>query len=39
MFDMNLPYMDHRAFTSGAGTLSLYRPDWQSTVSHPQNAS
>lgn len=38
-FDMNLPFMDHRAFTSGAGTLPLYRPDWQSTVSNPQKAS
>jgi hypothetical protein len=38
-FDMNLPYMDHRAFTSGAGTLPLYRPDWQSAASVPQKVS
>jgi hypothetical protein len=36
-FNMTLPYMDHRAFTSGAGTLPLYRPDWQSAVSVPQS--
>jgi len=29
-FEMRLPYMDHRAFTSGSGSLPLYQPDWQS---------
>jgi hypothetical protein len=29
-FKMNLPYMDHRAFTSGAGTLPLHQPEWRS---------
>ncbi len=28
-FEMKLPYMDHRAFTSGSGSLPLYQPDWQ----------
>jgi hypothetical protein len=28
-FEMNLPYMDHRAFTSGGGTLPLHHPHWQ----------
>jgi hypothetical protein len=29
-FEMDLPYMDHRAFTGGAGTLPLHQPEWQS---------
>jgi hypothetical protein len=28
-FEMKLPFMDHRAFTSGAGSLPLHHPDWQ----------
>ncbi|MGO9485867.1 MAG: hypothetical protein ACLPX9_14975 [Rhodomicrobium sp.] len=28
-FEMKLPYMDHRAFTTGAGTLPLHHPQWQ----------
>jgi hypothetical protein len=32
-FEMNLPYMDHRAFTSGAGTLPLHQPEWQTAAS------
>jgi hypothetical protein len=32
-FEMNLPYMDHRAFTGGAGTLPLYQPEWQTAAS------
>jgi hypothetical protein len=32
-FGMNLPYMDHRAFTGGAGTLPLHQPEWQSAAS------
>src|SRR5262249_12824502 len=31
-FEMNLPYMDHRAFTSGSGTLPLHQPEWQSAA-------
>jgi hypothetical protein len=29
IFEMNLPYLDHRAFTSGSGTLGLHHPHWQ----------
>jgi hypothetical protein len=32
-FSMILPFMDHRAFTSGAGTLPLHNPDWYSSSS------
>ncbi len=28
VFEMNLPYMDHRAFTAGSGTLPLHHPEW-----------
>lgn len=28
-FDMKLPFMDHRAFTVGSGTLSLHHPQWE----------
>ncbi len=28
-FEMKLPFMDNRAFTSGSGSLPLYQPDWQ----------
>jgi hypothetical protein len=31
-FEMDLPYMDHRAFTGGAGTLPLHQPEWQSAA-------
>jgi hypothetical protein len=31
-FDMELPYLDHRAFTSGSGTLALHHKDWQTTI-------
>lgn len=30
-FEMVLPYLDHRAFTSGPGSLPLNHPDWQPT--------
>lgn len=33
LFEMNLPYLDHRAFTSGSGTLPLHHPNWQPTAS------
>ncbi len=33
VFDMVLPYLDHRAFTSGAGTIALHSPDWQTAGS------
>ena len=32
-FDMKLPFMDHRAFTSGGGTLPLHHPEWQAISS------
>ncbi len=32
-FEMKLPYMDHRAFTGGAGTLPLHHPEWQAASS------
>jgi hypothetical protein len=32
MFDMVLPMLDHRAFTSGSGTLPLHHKDWQTSV-------
>jgi hypothetical protein len=32
-FEMNLPHMDHRAFTGGAGTLPLHQPEWQTAMS------
>ncbi len=28
-FEMNLPYLDHRAFTAGGGTIPLNHPNWQ----------
>jgi len=31
-FEMVLPELDHRAFTSGSGTLPLHHKDWQSSV-------
>jgi hypothetical protein len=31
-FQMILPDLDHRAFTSGSGTVALHQKDWQSTV-------
>jgi hypothetical protein len=31
-FKMNLPYMDHRAFTGGSGTLPLHQPEWQTAA-------
>jgi len=33
MFEMVLPVLDHRAFTSGSGTLPLHHKSWQTTVS------
>ena len=27
-FEMTLPYLDHRAFTSGGGTLPLHKASW-----------
>jgi hypothetical protein len=30
-FEMDLPYIDHRAFTTGSGTLALHHPDWKSS--------
>jgi hypothetical protein len=32
-FEMTLPVLDHRAFSSGSGTLPLHHANWQSTVS------
>jgi hypothetical protein len=32
-FEMELPELDHRAFTSGSGTVALHQKNWQSTVS------
>jgi hypothetical protein len=32
LFEMNLPFLDHRAFTSGGGTLPLHHPNWQASV-------
>jgi len=29
---MVLPELDHRAFTSGSGTVALHQKDWRSTV-------
>jgi hypothetical protein len=31
-FEMKLPYMDHRAFTVGSGTLALHHPQWKPSV-------
>jgi hypothetical protein len=31
-FEMDLPVLDHRAFTSGSGTLALNQVDWQSSM-------
>ena len=31
-FEMVLPELDHRAFTSGSGTVALHQKDWQSTT-------
>jgi hypothetical protein len=31
-FEMALPMLDHRAFTSGSGTLALNQVDWQSSI-------
>ena len=30
-FEMVLPFIDHRAFTSGSGSLPLNHPEWQAT--------
>lgn len=30
-FEMVLPWLDHRAFTSGAGTVELHQREWQSS--------
>jgi hypothetical protein len=32
-FEMKLPYMDHRAFSTGSGTLPLHHPEWQAVSS------
>ena len=32
-FEMNLPYVDHRAFTAGSGTLPMHHPEWRTVVS------
>jgi hypothetical protein len=32
-FEMVLPNLDHRAFTSGSGTVALHQKNWQSSVS------
>lgn len=32
-FEMKLPYMDHRAFSTGGGTLPLHHPQWQAISS------
>ena len=32
-FEMILPVLDHRAFTSGAGSLPMHHKDWQTTAS------
>ncbi len=32
-FDMNLPYVDQRAFSIGAGTLPLHHPTWEAVSS------
>jgi len=31
-FEMELPNLDHRAFTSGGGTLALHHKNWQTSV-------
>jgi hypothetical protein len=31
-FAMDLPVLDHRAFTSGSGTLALHHANWQSSM-------
>jgi hypothetical protein len=31
-FAMKLPVLDHRAFTSGSGTLALHHTNWQSSM-------
>ena len=28
MFEMTLPYLDHRAFTSGGGTIPMHNASW-----------
>jgi hypothetical protein len=32
VFEMTLPYLDHRAFTSGSGSLPLHNANWQSNA-------
>jgi len=32
-FEMKLPFMDHRAFTGGSGTLPLHHPQWEAASS------
>jgi len=32
IFEMVLPELDHRAFTSGAGTVALHQKEWQSST-------
>jgi hypothetical protein len=34
-FEMELQELDHRAFTSGNGTVTLHHKDWQSSASLP----
>jgi hypothetical protein len=31
-FEMVLPDLDHRAFSSGSGTVTLHQKDWQSSA-------
>jgi hypothetical protein len=31
-FEMDLPELDHRAFTSGSGTVALHQKEWQSSA-------
>lgn len=35
-FEMNLAYMDQRAFSTGAGTLPMHHPDWQAVTNAPR---
>jgi hypothetical protein len=32
-FEMRLPFLDHRAFTSGSGSLPLHHPEWHAVSS------
>ena len=31
-FEMRLPHLDHRAFTSGSGTIGLYNPEYKTSA-------